>query len=185
MTQPFIGMLLFIFLIIPPIARFFESIMILHMHMQMPLFILSGFLMYPFLREKAPNFFLEWNKNGKPGLLLFLLIIVYWTIPRTMDDALQNYLVEWFKFVSLTFFAGIPLRDSWSKVPSSAKQWLFVLILVLFTVMGVLYILSPVQLCNNYLLVEQVTLGWGFITMGICIMIYLIQKWFINPGDYE
>lgn len=91
MTQPFIGMLLFIFLIIPPIARFFESIMILHMHMQMPLFILSGFLMYPFLREKAP-IFLEWNKNGKPGLLLFLLIIVYWTIPRTM---MMRYKTIW------------------------------------------------------------------------------------------
>ncbi len=48
--------------------------------------------MYPFLREKAPNFFLEWNKNGKPGLLLFLLITVYWTIPRTM---MMRYKTIW------------------------------------------------------------------------------------------
>jgi hypothetical protein len=39
------GLLLFIILILPPVSNLMESIMIVHMHMQMPLLIFAGFLM--------------------------------------------------------------------------------------------------------------------------------------------
>jgi len=159
---------------IPPVAHLLESIMIMHMHMQMPLLVIAGFLMANFFRVKSPSFFENWNGNGLPGILLFSIITIYWMIPRTMDEALTLHTVEIFKFISLPFLAGVPLRDSWNKISPKAKTIVFTAFTILFFSMGILYTMVPVQLCNNYLLIEQMTLGWGFITMAVCMVIFLI-----------
>jgi hypothetical protein len=51
--------------------------------------------------------------------------------------------------------------------------------------MGWLYIQSNAQLCNNYLVNDQIILGWGFITMAICMVIYLIYVFVVDPSQYE
>ena len=50
MKQSFYGLLLFIFLVLPPVANLMESIMIIHMHMQMPMLVFAGFLMARFFK---------------------------------------------------------------------------------------------------------------------------------------
>lgn len=185
MAQLVYGMLLFIFLILPPVARFMESIMIIHMHMQMPLLVFTGMLMGGFFQKKWHRFFETWNGNGLPGILLFSIIMVYWMIPRTMDDALMMTSVEVFKYISLPFLAGVPLRHSWPKLSVFAKNSLIACFTLLFLAAGWLYIAWPEQLCNNYLVIEQVTLGWGFVTMAACMGIYLIYQKFVDPSDYE
>lgn len=185
MTQAKYGLVLVISLALPPVAQLMESIMIIHMHMQMPLIVIAGFLMAPFFQQKFPQFFWKWNENGIPGILLFIIIILYWMIPRTMDDALQSIPVELFKFISLALLAGVPLRNSWSKLTTKSKNIIFIFFLIVFAFMGVLYIFSPVQLCNNYLRTEQITLGWGFVTTAVCTFIYLLQLVFIDPSEYE
>lgn len=185
MTQFKYGLLLYIFLILPPVANLLESIMIIHMHMQMPLLVIAGFLMARFFQIRFPHFFEKWNSNGVPGIILFVIISIYWTIPRTMDEALTIQSVELFKFISLPFLAGIPLRDSWKKLVKIGKNIIFISFTIIFFGMGWLYIWSPVQLCNNYLLIEQITLGWGFLTMAICMAIYLLYIVFIDNSEYE
>ncbi|WOV88947.1 hypothetical protein QWT69_07540 [Sporosarcina oncorhynchi] len=182
MKQTKYGLALLLFLAIPIVAQLLESIMIMHMHMQMPLLIISGFLIAPFFQWKYPQFFAEWNKNGIPGMLLFTVIMLYWMIPRTMDDALTKLPVEVFKFISLPFLAGLPLRDSWSKIANNGKRITFIVFTTLFYVMGFLYIKAPVQLCNNYLLIDQLTLGWGYLTLAICFSIYLVYIAFIDSA---
>ncbi|MUV36556.1 hypothetical protein JNUCC1_00359 [Lentibacillus sp. JNUCC-1] len=185
MTQVKVGLAMWVFLMLPPVAELLESIMIIHMHMQMPLFVIAGFLIAPWFQKKCPAVFSKYNRNGIPGIVLFLIIMLYWMVPRTMDEALTLSVMEIFKFVSLPFLAGVPLRDSWTKLGKAAKNMVFIFFLVSFAAMGALYIFSPVQLCNNYLQIEQVTLGWGYITMGAAILVYLAQMLFIDPADYE
>lgn len=183
MKQSKYGLALLLFMAIPPMASVLESIMIMHMHMQMPLLVFSGFLMAPFFQSKLPKFFAKWNEDGIPGILLFTLVMVYWMIPRTMDDALTTTSVELFKFISLPFLVGVPLRDSWKKIGSGSKKIVFTVFTALFYVMGFLYIKAPIQLCNNYLLIDQITLGWGYMTMAICFSIYLIYLAFIDKQE--
>ncbi len=102
-----------------------------------------------------------------------------------MDDALTSSIVEIFKFISLPFLAGIPLRDSWEKLKEWGKTALVVVFILAFIGLGLLYTMSPVQLCNNYLLAEQVTLGWGYITMAITLFFYLIYRFFVDSSQYE
>ncbi|HLS23041.1 MAG TPA: hypothetical protein VK037_03885 [Pseudogracilibacillus sp.] len=177
------GLILFIFLALPPVAELAESIMAIHMHMQMPLFAVAGILMTPFLQRLAPNFFRTWNKDGIPGLLLALVVISYWLIPRAMDDALIHYSVELFKFFSWTFLVGVPLMDSWKKLSLGWKRGTFLFLTVAYTIMAFVYIFAEEQLCNNYLVIEQQTLGWSFLFIAICIFLYFMITFFERESD--
>lgn len=185
MKQFLYGLLILVFLALPPVANLMESVMIIHMHMQMPMLIFTGFLIARFFQLCVPRFFEKWNGNGIPGIMLFVLIVVYWTMPRSMDEALTIPNMEVFKFISLPLLAGIPLRDSWKKLKPFWKNSVFYFFIILFFGMGWLYIDSPEQLCNNYLIIEQITLGWGFMTTAICMVIYLLYDAFIDPTQYE
>lgn len=183
MKQARYGLALFIFLAIPVVAEVLESIMIMHMHMQMPLLVISGFLMAVYFQRQFPGFFSKWNADGIPGILLFTLIMIYWMIPKAMDDSLTKMGVEVFKFISLPILAGIPLRDSWKKISPGGKKAAIVIFTFLFYILGFLYIKTPVQLCNNYLLIDQITLGWGYMTMAICFSIYLVYIAFTDSHE--
>lgn len=185
MKQSGYGFLLLLALMLPPVSNLLESIMITHMHMQMPMLVFAGFLMAKSFQKRFPQFFEKWNENGLPGILLFTIIMVYWSLPRTMDEALTLTSVETFKFFSLPFLAGVPLRDSWPKLSSFWKHVLIIFFTVLFLGMGWLYIWSPVQLCNNYLVIEQITLGWGFITTAFAMVVYLVYSYFMDFSKYE
>ncbi len=86
MRQFYYGLALLLFLALPPVRHLMESIMAMHMHMQMMLLFVSGLLMSPFIQKKIPGLFAKFNKTGYPGLLLLLIILFYWMLPRTMDD---------------------------------------------------------------------------------------------------
>lgn len=185
LNQSFYGFLLFIFLVMPPVADFMESLMVIHMHMQMPMLVIAGFLMAKVFQDRFPVFFEKWNANGIPGILLFVIVMGYWMLPRTMDEALAVPFVEAFKFISLPFLAGVPLRNSWRKISPGLKNGLIIGFAVAFLGLGWLYIASPVQLCNNYLVIEQITLGWAFVATSICFIIYLAYSYFVDPSQYE
>ncbi len=185
MKQAIYGLVLYIFLMLPPVIDLAESIMSIHMHIQMPLLGIVGLLMTPFLQKKFPNFFKKWNSNGVPGIALFMIIVIYWLIPRTMDEALTVPVVEVFKFISWPFFVGVPLRDSWKKLDKFAKNFVFISISIIFSLMAWLYIASPEQICNNYLIIEQRALGWGFLIIAACIMLYFVQSLFVDETEYE
>ncbi|QGH35476.1 hypothetical protein GI584_16090 [Gracilibacillus salitolerans] len=178
MKQEKYSLILFIFLILPSVAHLLESIMIFHMHTQMPLFVFAGFLMTPFFKKKFPNFFMKWNRSGIPGILLVILVWSYWQIPRAMDDALTHSYVEIFKFISLPFLVGIPLRDSWQKIRNNGQFIFLVYLLATLIVTGFLYIWVDEQICNNYLIIEQQTLGWGSLAMAACLLLYLFYRQF-------
>ncbi|GAA0449257.1 hypothetical protein GCM10008934_42280 [Virgibacillus salarius] len=183
MKQAIYGLGLYIFMMLPPVITLFESIMVVHMHMQMPLLVIIGMMFTPYLKKKFPGFFEACNQNGIPGIVLFLIIMSYWMLPRAMDEALTLPLVEIFKFISLPFLAGVPLRDSWQKLMKFEKNSVYIFFSVLSGIMAWIYIASPTQLCNNYLETEQRALGWTFLITGLCIIIYFIQSLFIDDTE--
>lgn len=185
MKQAVYGLLLLVALALPPVSKFMESIMIVHMHMQMPLLVISGFFIGKYVLDRFPSFFENWNGNGVPGILLFVVVIGYWMLPRAMDEALTVPGVEVFKFFSLPFLAGIPLRDSWRKLSGFGRNIVIGLFTVLFVAMGWLYVMAPDNLCNNYLVIDQLILGWGYIATAAAFIVYLGYSFFINPDDYE
>ncbi|KPH74466.1 MULTISPECIES: hypothetical protein [Bacillaceae] len=185
MKQAIYGLVLYLFLMLPPVITLSESIMVVHMHMQIPLLVIVGMLFTPYLKDRFPNVFENWNYNGIPGIMLFMIIVIYWMIPRAMDEALAISTIEIFKFISLPFLAGIPLRDSWSKLNTLGKNIIFICLILISSAMAWLYIAIPTQICNNYLIVEQKALGWTFLLIGLCLFIYFVQSLFIKDYSLE
>lgn len=185
MKQAIYGLILYLFLMLPPVIELTESIMAIHMHVQMPFLAVAGMLMTPFLQKRFPTFFSKWNRTGVSGIILLLMVVLYWLLPRAMDEAIALTSVEVFKFISWPFLIGVPLRDSWPKLTNKWKNITYIVISAAYLLMAWIYIFSPDQLCNNYLIVDQRTLGWSFLLIAFCILLYFIQTLFIDQTQYE
>jgi len=120
-----------------------------------------------------------------PGILLFGFAMAYWMLPRAMDEALVMPGMEIFKFVSLPLLAGVPLRDSWKKLGDTGKNATIGVFSILFYLMGWVYLKASEQLCNSYLLVDQITLGWGFLLTAFAMTAYLLYIAFVDRSAYE
>jgi|SRR5690625_146674 len=182
MRQTIYGTVLYIILIIPPVISLLESVMILHMLVQFPLLMIVGYLWGKSILEKYDHFFTKWNTTGVAGILVVFIMTTYWMIPRTMDEALSIWYIELFKFISLPL-AGLLLRDSLGKLQIVGKVFLFLNYISMFGLMAWLYIDSPIQVCNNYLEIEQQTLGWGFLVITAGMVLYIVQMAFIDQSE--
>ncbi|WP_342505709.1 hypothetical protein [Sporosarcina sp. FSL K6-2383] len=182
MKQTIFGIVLYILLWVPPVISLVESIMILHMLVQIPLLMIVGWLVGQTVLKKYYSFFMKWNGNGIPGILFIVFITMYWMLPRAMDEALAIWYIELFKFIGLPL-AGLALRDSWDKLQVLGKSFIFLNYISMFGLMGWLYVDSPIQLCNNYLELEQKILGWGFLFITAGMIIYIVQLTFMDHSE--
>lgn len=180
--QAKLGLALYIIMAFPFISNYLESIMIVHMLIQLPLLILSGWLLGSFIITKGISFFSKWNENGLPGIIICVFVTTYWMFPRAMDESLTLWMVELLKFISLPL-VGLLLRDSWTKIKVIGKSFVFLNYLSMFALMGWLYIDSPIQLCNNYLETEQKLLGGGFLFITGLMLLYVIQIAFTDQSE--
>jgi|SRR5699024_3333838 len=176
------GVVLYIIMIFPITAHYMEKIMVVHMLVQLPLLIFVGWLLGAAVIRKLPSFFFRWNQTGIPGMVLVVFITTYWMFPRAMDEALSLWYVELFKFISLPL-VGILLKDSWGKIKTIGKSFVFLNYLSMFGLMGWLYVDSPIQLCNNYLEIEQQVLGGGFLLITGMMVLYIIQIAFTDRSE--
>ncbi|MFC4557506.1 hypothetical protein ACFO3D_04705 [Virgibacillus kekensis] len=183
MKQTKFGFILFLILLLPPVRNLLESIMVVHMLVQLPLLIFFGWLMADYFQNRFPSFFEKWNANGLPGIILVVIITTYWMIPRTLDEAFGSWEVELFKFVSLPILVRIPLSHSWKTLSSLGRSFVIFNYLPMFGLMAWLYIDAPVRLCNNYLVTEQKVLGWGFLGITVCIILYTLQSVFTDHSE--
>ncbi|GGA74038.1 hypothetical protein [Ornithinibacillus halotolerans] len=179
-----IGSLIFLILIIPPIRIYMESMMIIHMLVQLPLLIVVGWCIGEYIENKYPKLFELINGNGVSGIIIFVAITMFWMLPRTLDEALTFPIYEIFKFISLPL-AGFLLKDSWRKIKAFGRIFIYLNYLSMFGLMGWLYLDSPIQICNNYLLEQQKTLGWGFIFITALMVLYVLQSVFTDQSEEE
>lgn len=74
MKQAVYGLILYLFLMAPPVIHLSESIMAIHMHVQMPLLAVVGMLMTPLLQKSC----LPFSVSGmKMGFLVCCYLLLY------------------------------------------------------------------------------------------------------------
>jgi hypothetical protein len=177
------GAMLYILMLIPQIRRGLESVMAGHMLVQIPVLIISGYLIGIFLSDKFKNFFQKVNADGVPGILLFISIVLFWMLPRSLDGALNVPYYEVIKFLSLPFLAGVPFADSWRKLNYIFKGFIILNAVSMFVVLSWLYIASPFRLCNNYLQYQQIELGRGFLILIALFIIPILYRAFFGHSN--
>ncbi len=176
-----LAILFFILLLAPGTRESLESIMVLHMFLQLPLLILVGVLLHG---NRDWRFLKKWNENGVAGMLLAVGVLIFWMLPRSLDDALTEIEIEVWKFVSLPLL-GFLWRNSWRKIGGIFKSFLYINLVSMFGLLAWLYLGTPVQICNNYLINEQQIVGAVYLSIVLVSILYLLYLVFIRGLEEE
>jgi len=167
---------LFLVLALPPVRHALEASMTAQMLVQLPLLAAVGYLLGRAIPARLGAALADWNYRGITGIVLASLAGAYWMLPRLLDASVTEPAVAALKFVSVPLLVGLPLAQSWSR-SSFVVRGVFVLELLasLFR-LGWLYLISPVRLCNIYLLDDQQRLGQGLIAIGAILFLWIAAR---------
>ena len=165
------GLGLITLLALPWMRQALESVMILHMLVQIPLLAVAGALMATALSPRWRVRLAGWNENGLSGTLMAAVVSSWWMVPRALDSALASPAMELAKFVSLPLFLGAPLALSWSRLGSMGRGFVIANVLPMWAVVGWLYLAAPVRVCNFYLVEDQSVAGTGLLLASVALAV--------------
>jgi len=162
-------------LLLPALRQWLTASMWRHMVLQFPLWMLAGACLAVALPPAARAHVARWNAYGISGLVGVGTVLAVLMVPRVLDLALVSVPIETAKCVAL-LLAGAALRLSWQAAGLLMQGFFLGNMLPMTTVVGQLYIDSPLRLCNAYLLDDQVRLGTWLISMaGLLALGWLAQ----------
>jgi hypothetical protein len=174
-TAP-VAALLFLALALPPVRHALEASMTAQMLVQLPLLAGVGYLLGLALPVRVAAPLANWNHRGVTGFVLASLASAYWMLPRLLDASVTEPAIAAIKFVSVPLLVGLPLAQSWHRSGFVVRGvFLLELIASLFR-LGWLYLVSPLRLCNNYLLDDQQRLGQILIALGAILFLWIAWK---------
>ena len=93
-------------------------------------------------------------------VIVALFASSYWMLPRALDAALTEPLAEVGKFLSLPLLVGFPLVLAWRRLTLIGRGFVWTNFISMLAVLGWLYIVAPVRVCNSYLVNDQEHAGW-------------------------
>ncbi|HZN97808.1 MAG TPA: hypothetical protein VFB61_08770 [Gemmatimonadales bacterium] len=163
------GALLVGVLALPGMREALERVMATHMLVQIPLLAVAGAVAVTGLGPEWKLRIDAWNRGGVSGMLLALIASSWWMVPRALDLALASPAMELTKFVTLPLMVGVPLALSWDRLGAIGRGFVIANVLPMWAVVGWLYIVAPVRLCNFYLVEQQVAAGFGLLGASVVL----------------
>ena len=136
--------------------QWLEASMWRHMVLQFPLLLLAGAAWAGALPPAWQGRSI--NQYGITGWVAASSILAVLMIPRVLDLALLRPEVEVAKCTALVL-AGLALRLSWQPAGRVLQFFFLGNLLAMTAIVGLLYIDSPLRLCNAYLQDDQIRLG--------------------------
>lgn len=153
-----------------------EARMTAQMLLQIPLLIGVGMLVGRTLPPRWSARLAPWNHRGVSGLVLATLAVMFWMLPRWLDAAASEPVVDAAKFLSLPLLAGIPLAISWPCAGFVVRGVFLLELIASCFRFGWLYLISPLRLCNNYALEDQQRLGVSLLVLGALLFAWIAYK---------
>lgn len=158
----------FALLLTPPAREALEARMLVHMLVQLPLFVACGLVLASAVPPRAREVLAGWNANGIAGLLAFALVTALLMIPRLLDLAVANLMVDAFKALAL-LACGMALRLSWARAGLLVQAFFLGNVVPMTAAVGQAYQDSPLRLCNAYLLEDQVQVGRALVAAAVIV----------------
>jgi len=143
-----------------------EASMLRHMLVQLPLLVICGALLRPWLRLPA-----ELTRMDGQGLATFtaaVFITTYWMIPRALEQALFEPLATMAKFASLLLL-GAALPGALRRAHVVVQLFFVANICAMMAIAGMLYRELPQRLCNAYLLDDQTVTGTALVVLALVL----------------
>jgi len=172
----YVAVILFLVLLLPPLRRVLESSMALQMLVQVPLLIGAGYLWRDSVPAPVTALIERWNQHGVTGLVLTTLAGAVWMLPRSLDAAVSEPWVAVAKFITVPLLIGLPLGLSWPHMGFVIRGVFLLELIATFFRLGWLYMVSPMRLCNNYLLDDQQRTGEYMLVIGAVILAGVFGK---------
>jgi hypothetical protein len=169
MRAALLATLLVAALALPGVRGSLEQVMVTHMLVQIPLLALAGAMIAGALPVGWRSRIAAWNRGGVSGTMLALIAGSWWMVPRALDLALSSPAMEVTKFVTLPLLVGLPLRLSWRPLGVMGRGFVLANVLPMWAVVGWMYVVAPVRVCNFYLLDQQVSAGVGLLLGSVAV----------------
>ncbi|HEY8011579.1 MAG TPA: hypothetical protein VIE67_11355 [Rudaea sp.] len=144
-----------------------------HMLVQIPLLVVVGWLLVPVLPARVAATTAYWNHRGITGLVLATLAGAFWMLPRALDAAITDPLVDAAKYLSIPVLIGLPFGLSWPRAGFIVRGVFLLEFIATFFRLGWLYLIWPDRLCNNYLLGDQQRLGHYMVLIGAALFFWV------------
>ncbi|HEU4993477.1 MAG TPA: hypothetical protein VFT29_01585 [Gemmatimonadaceae bacterium] len=185
MSSSLPGTALILVLALPPVRHALERVMVVHMLVQIPLLAVAGALIAVSLPTRLTSIFVSWNARGVTGTLLALIVSSWWMVPRALDLALAEPLMEVTKFVSLPLLVGIPVALSWRSLGGMGQGFVLANVLPMWAAVGWLYVAAPTRLCNFYLVEQQAAAGLGLLWLSIAVALAACARVLVPASGHE
>ncbi|HXD39843.1 MAG TPA: hypothetical protein VN649_04735 [Ramlibacter sp.] len=173
---------LYLLLAAPVVRAWMEATMTGHMLLQIPLLAAIGVVSCHLLPERLQNSLLAAAGGAIPCVLLATFASGYWMLPRALDSALTNPLNEAAKFLSLPLLVGLPLGLAWKRLGIIGRSLVWTNAISMLAVLGWLYVIAPVRVCNNYLVDQQEIAGWWMVKLALLLFACWLGSFFVG-GD--
>lgn len=175
--------LLYVLLATPLLRRGLEASMSAHMLIQMPLLVAVGVCAGHLLSRHWQARLRAGVGGAVPLIVLALIVSSYWMLPRAMDTALADPVMEIAKFTSLPLLVGLPLALAWKQLSLIGRGLVWTNFTSMLAVLGWLYVVAPVRVCNSYLVDAQASAGWWMVRLAILLFVCWLGSWFVGPGN--
>jgi hypothetical protein len=181
-----ITFLIGIALSIPPFRWVIEQNMTWHMGFQVPLLVISGWLVFSNRTGKTSraksadwlNTFNVYNQFGLTGFLLCTLIFSYWMLPLALDKAVVQPMADVTKILTL-FMSGAILKKSFQTAPTVVQLFFIAYWSSMLIWLGIYFTTTDVRLCNVYSLDSQIMAGRTLTALGIGVGTLWVAKTFL------
>ena len=171
---------LYLLLATPAARAWLEAGMSGHMLVQIPLLAAIGILAGHLLPTRRQQALLAAAGGAIPCVLLSLFASSYWMLPRALDAALADPLVEAAKFITLPALVGLPLALAWNRLQAIGRGFVWTNLISMLAVLGWLYIAAPVRVCNNYLADQQGDAGWWMVKLALLLFAGWLGSLFVG-----
>jgi hypothetical protein len=179
--------MLYLLLATPAVRGWLEATMTGHMLLQIPLLAAIGVALCYLLPERLQSSLLAAAGGAIPCVLLATFASSYWMLPLALDGALTSPLSEAAKFLSLPLLVGLPLGLAWKRLEVIGRSFVWTNAISMLAVLGWLYVIAPVRVCNNYLVDQQESAGWWMVKLAVLLFACWLGSFFVGgdlaPGE--
>lgn len=165
-------------LALPPVTAILQGRMPLQVLVQLPLLVACGYLLRGTLPAKDRRALAAGDPAGINGLIVATFVLAFWMLPRAMDASVVHGSWIAAKLVTLPLLAGLPLGLSWPRMSFVVRGIACLELIATCLRLGLLYLASPVRLCNNYGLDEQQLTGHCLLAVGAVLLAWVALQLF-------
>lgn len=157
----------------PAVRHLIESRMSLHMLLEFPMLLASGWVATPSVIRRAWGkgsvTALRWlDPQGWVGATATTCVSIFWMLPLALDATLMSPGMATIKYASWWVVGGL-LRHSWQRMAPEVL-WFFIGNLAwMSATAGMLYLDTPARLCVNYLINDQRHTGVGLVLLSLLL----------------